>query len=429
MAPLELSFRLTIGREEVSNNARWDFRERRATLIRHYAAASLIDLLGDRAPSDHIHFADLTEPRHALVVRAEPELTALGLTAVEVDIRAAGSTAISRTLLLTDAAPETRLTLDGPAVPMQFRVRAHVDPMRSGGKDQESAWLDSPGGVIPISARRLFPPRIFTVIAGQVEFDWLDHVEVAVQAPGEPSRALMLSSDVRSADAFFPSAGGRALSVVVHWRGLRDEPTLSDPPRQVADDILILDSPFGDSINVLVVPLPLQGIATVVVELRAPLSDVLRTKTVSWDAPDRTPKYVGLRRLADSPRRYGHRIQLIREDGTIDQKPWVESEATTLIVPSSDGLAVRTAEVVVLGGGPAGRGSFAIELALESGTDRVTDVIEGDRDTAMLVLVLPPHAPPPALTMREHMNSGEVRDERWDNPATLTVVPAPAVVP
>jgi hypothetical protein len=429
VAPLELSFRLTIRREEVSNRARWDFRERRATLMRHYAAASLIDLLGGRDPSKHIHFADLTESSHEIVVRAEPELGRLGFSAIEVDIRAAGSTTVSRTLALTDAAPEARFTRDDEAVPLQFRVRSHVDPTRSGAADSESDWLDAPHAVIPISARRLFPPRIFTAIAGKVEFEWLDHVEVAVQAPEEPSRSLMLSSDVRSADAFFPSAGGRALSVVVHWRGLRDEPTLSDPPREVTDDVLILDSPFGDSINVLIVPLPLQDVATVVVELRAPLGDEMRTKTVSWDAPDRTPKYVGLRRLAGGPRRYGYRIQFIREDGTIDQKPWVESDATTLIVPSSVGLAVRTAEVILLGGGPADRGSFAIELALESGADRVTDLVEGERDAATLVLVLAAHGPPPVLTMREHMNSGEVLDTRWDNPAALTVVPAPAVVP
>jgi hypothetical protein len=429
VAPLELSFRLTIRREEVSNKARWDFRERRATLIRHYAAASLVDLLGGREPSKHIHFADLAEASHEIVVRAEAELGRLGFAAVEVDIRAAGSTTVSRTLSLTDVAPEARFTHDGVAVPLQFRVRSHVDPTRSGAADGQTDWLDAPDAVIPISARRLFPPRIFTVIAGQVEFEWLDHVEVDVQAPGEPPRSLMLSKDARSADAFFPSAGGRALFVVAHWRGLRDEPTLSDLPREVIDDVLILDSPFGESINVLVVPLPLQGIATFVVELRAPFGDVVRTKTVSWDAPDRTPTYVGLRRLAGSPRRYGYRIQLVREDGTIDQKPWVESDATTLIVPSSAGLSVRTAEVVFLGGGPAGRGSFAIELALESGTDRVTEVIEGDRDTATLVLVLSAHGPPPVLTMRERMNSGDVRDARWDNPAALTVVPAPAVAP
>ena len=429
VAPLELSFRLTIRREEVSNRARWDFRERRATRIRHYAAASLIDLLRGRDPSKHIQFADLTESRHEIVVRAEPELTRLGFAAVEVDVRATESATVIRTVVLTDAAPETRFTVDDASVPMQFRVRSRVDPERSGATDTESAWLDAPYAVVPISARRLFPPRVFTVIAGQVEFDWLDHVEVTVQAPGEPARSLILSSDARSADAFFPAAGGRALSVVAHWRGLSDEPARSDAPREVTDDILILDSPFGDSINVLVVPLPLQGIATIVVELRCPLGDVMRTRTVSWDAPDRTPRSVGLRRLAGSPRRYAHRMQLIREDGTVDQKTWIETDAATLVVPSSDGLAVRTAEVVFLGGGPTARGSFAIELALEAGSDRVAHVIEGDRDTATLVLVLPEDAPAPVLTMREHMNSGEVREERWDNPATLTVVPAPAVVP
>jgi hypothetical protein len=249
-----------------------------------------------------------------------------------------------------------------------------------------------------------------------------------VQGPGEPARSLILSSEARSADAFFPAAGGRTLSVVAHWRGLAEEPTLTDPPREVTDDILILDSPFGDSINVLVVPLPLQGVATVVVELRCPLGDVMRTRTVSWDAPDRTPRYVALRRLAGSPRRYAHRIQLIREDGTVDHKTWVETETPTLIVPSSEGFDVRTAEVVVLGGGPAGRGSFAIELAFESGTERTTDLLERDRDTATLVLVLPAHGPPPVLTLREHMNSGDVREERWENPATLTVVPVPAAI-
>jgi hypothetical protein len=58
----------------------------------------------------------------------------------------------------------------------------------------------------------------------------------------------------------------------------------------------------------------------------------------------------------------------------------------------------------------------------------VTELVEGDRDSATLVLVLPAHGPPPVLTLREHMNSGEVREERWESPATLTVVPAPAAL-
>ncbi len=423
VAPLELSFRLTVRREELATSSSWDFRERRAVPIKHYAAASLIDLLGNRPPEDHIKFADLTEDRHEMVIRAEPELTRLGLAAVEVDLRRSGTGEVQQTVVLTDGLPEVRLSANTEDGPLQFRVRARFDPALTSAADRETDWLEAVGGLAVVSARRLFPPRMFTVIAGQVEFDWLHHVEVAVEAPEEPIRYLVLSADAPSAEAFFPAAGDRSFLVTAHWRGLPGEPSRSDPPREVVEDILVLDSPFADSMDVLVVPLPLAEVATLIVELRAGQGSFVHAKTVSWDAPDRAPRRVGLRRLAGSPRSYSYRVQLLREDGTVHEKPWTDTDRSTLIVGAEGPVEVRTIKVVLLGGGPAGRGSVAVELVLEAGDNRTKDVIEGARDSAMLALVVPEGAPVPVLIAREFLNSGEVRETSWEDPEALIVLP------
>ena len=160
----------------------------------------------------------------------------------------------------------------------------------------------------------------------------------------------------------------------------------------------MVDSPFADSINVLVVPLPVAGILTIVVELRSQDGAFVHSRTISWDAPDRTPKRVGLRRLIGSPRRFAYRTQLIHDNGSVDQGTWQESDAPTLVVGATGLVTVRAADVVLLGGGPAGRGSFAVELVLESGADRTSEVLEGADDSATLVLVAPAGAPAATLT-------------------------------
>lgn len=426
VAAVELSFRLTARREEVATTARWDFRERRAIAIRHHAAASLIDLLGTSPVSSHIGFADLGELARDIVVRVEPELRKLGLAAVEADVREAGGI---RTLVLTDDAPEVRLGAAQGGGPIEYRVRTRFDPAVTSAPDRESAWIQSAGSLVVVSARRLFPPRMFTVVAGRVELDWLDHVEITVETPGEPARTLVLSSDTPSADAFLAGAGDAALTVTALWHGRRNEPSRRDPPRQVRDELLVLDSPFGDSLNVLVVPLPIAGVTTVIVELRSRHDGFEHSKTVTWDAPDHVPVRVGLRRLSGSPRIYEHRIQLIRDDGTIEQKPWRTTADTTLVVGSDRDVTVRTAEVVLLGGGPASRGSLAVELVLQAGTSRTVEVLEGDRDTAMLAVLVPDGAAAPVLIVREFLNTGEIRESRWTDPPALTVVEPATVTP
>jgi hypothetical protein len=435
VAPLELSFRLTKRREELSTSSRWSFRERRAVPLRHYAAANLIDLLGDRPAARHIVFVDLEATRHEIVVRAEPELARLGITALEVDLRERPGVAVERTVTLTDAAPEARHVASGPLAPLQYRVRARFDPTRTRARDRESTWLECVGSVVVASARRLFPPRSFTVIIGRVEFDWLDHVEVEVQAEGEPAQSIVLSSDRRSARVFLPGAGPAPLGVTVHWRGRAGEPTRSDRPRTLSgdasgdipdaasDDVLVLDSPFADSINLLVVPLPIAGVSGLVVEVRHDAGGLAQTRTLSWDAPDRAPRRVGLRRLVGSARSYAYRWELMRDDGTVSRRPWSDATSTTLIVGADGPTDVRTAEVALLGGGPAGRGSLAVELVLEAGQARASELLEGDRDAAMLVLVVPRDSPPPVLIAREFLATGAVRETRWTDPESLTVLP------
>jgi hypothetical protein len=427
VAPLELSFRLTMRREELETTSRWDYRERRAVAIRHYAAASLIDLLGGRDPSDFIAFADVSDRRRQIVVRTEPELSQLGLAAIEVDLGDSAMGVVENTVVLTDASPEVRLGTTDPDTTLRFRLRTRFDPDLTSAPDRESDWREATGGLVAVSPRRTFPPRRFTVLAGRVEFDWLDHVEVLVSAPGEATKSLVLTADAQIADAFFPAAGSQVLTVTAHWRGVSNEPARSDPPREVEGDLLVLDSPFADSINVLVAPLPRSGVMTTVVELEIRHEDFSCRKTVSWDAPDRTPRRVGLRRLAGSPRRYVYRTHLIHDDGTVEQKPWAESELPALIVGADRAVDVRTVDVVLLGGGPAARGSLAVELVLEGDGDRAIEILEGDRDSATLVVAVAAEAAPPVLIVREFLSTGQVHESRWDDPGALTVLP-PVVV-
>lgn len=423
VAPIELSFRLTMRREEVSTTERWDFRERRAVAIRHYAAASLIDLLGSRDPSSVIRFADLETTTRQIVVRCEPELTRLGLAALEVDVRPEGSGIVDRTFVLADANPEVRVDVEPGGASLQYRVRTRFDPTVTGASDRESDWLDTIGDLVNVSARHLFPPRQLTLIAGRVEFDWIERIDLLVRPEGQPARSVSMTRDAPSADLFLPGAGSGPVTIDATWRGGRDEPTRADPSRTTTDDIVVLDSPFADSIAVLVVPLPLSGIATIVVELRTGFEGFEHARTLSWDAPDRAPKRVGLRRMAGSPRRYSYRVQMIHDDGTVDARSWIETDAPSVVVGAAGPVTVRTADVVLLGGGPAKRGSFAIELVLEAGTFRTSDVLEGDRDAATLALVVPADAPTPVLTAREFLDNGQTHETKWSDPPALTVIP------
>lgn len=422
VAPIELSFRLTIRREELATSSKWDFRERSAIPIRHYAAASLVDLLGARDPEMFIKSVDLVDARPTIVVRVEPELRKLGLAGIEVDVRESAAGPVKQTFALTDAQPETRLAAAWSGADLAYRVRTRFDPELTTAADRESDWQPAIGGLVAVSMRELFPARQFTAIAGRVEFDWVEGIDLLVSATGERARSLTLTRDAQSADAFFPAAGGHPLSASITWRGGRDEPTRTEPARD-ADDILVVDSPFADSINVLVVPLPVAGILTIVVELRSQDGAFVHSRTISWDAPDRTPKRVGLRRLIGSPRRFAYRTQLIHDNGSVDQGTWQESDAPTLVVGATGLVTVRAADVVLLGGGPAGRGSFAVELVLESGAARTSEVLEGADDSATLVLVAPAGAPAATLTAREFLDSGETRETRWVDPGPLTVIP------
>jgi len=425
VAPIELSFRLTARREELSTSSRWDFRERRAVSIRHYAAASLIDLLGRRDPADFITTAalDAAAPRE-VVIRLEPELARLGLTAVEVDVRQGTSGAPSRTFVLSDDQAEQRTAFPSGNAPIQYRVRTHFDPRATGAEDRESDWQEAIGSLLVVSARHLFPPRQFTIITGRAEFDWLDRVDLTVHPPDQPARSVSLTRDAQSADVFLPAAGGRSLTVDATWRGAAGEPTRSDPPREVSDDILVLDSPFADSINLVVVPLPVADAQVIAVDLRTRSGDFEHVKSVAWNGSDRAPQRVALRRLPGTPRRYEYRYQIARTDGSLLEQPWTASDATTIVVPNvGDDSAVRTVDVVLLGGGPAKRGSLAVELALASGADRTTALLEGETDSATLTLVTATSAPVPTLTAREFLDSGEVKETRWADPAAMVVIP------
>jgi hypothetical protein len=391
--------------------------------IRHYAAASLVDLLGARDPESFIRLIDLQEARPDIAVRVEPELRALGLAAVEVDLREPGSDAVKRTVSLTDANPEIRVAGTSGQIGVDYRVRTHFDPSLTAAADRESAWQSEPGGLVVVSARRLFPPRRFTAIAGRVEFDWIDGIDLLLRVPGEPARSLTLTRDAQSGDVFFAGAAERGLTVSATWRGGQNEPTRSDPPHGVDDGILVLDSPFAESLHVVVVPMFRAGVVTIVAELQAASNGFVHARTVSWDAPDRTPVRVGLRRLPGGSQTYTYRVQAIHDDGRVEPSSWQQSSAPTLIAGADGPVAVRTADVVVLGGGPQGRGSFAIEVALESGHDSVSDVLEGTRDSTSLVLVTSSTSPAATLTVRERLNSGEVRESHWDDPPALTVIP------
>jgi hypothetical protein len=440
VAQVELSFRLTMRREALATTARWSFLERAARRITHHAAASLIGILGDRPIASHVRYADLTPPSRELVVRAEPELAALGIAALEVDLRlgsapddddAARDPTGALAVTLTPEHVEARIPVArDPTLPLHYRVRARFDPAMTRAPATQTAWMEALGSAVVISARRLFPPRSLTVVAGHLPLDWLAHVELVVQPPAveEPPRSLLLSSATRSARADFAAAGAGPLTVTAHYRGREGEPSASDPPRALdpGQDLLVIDGPFGPTVDVLLVPVPLSGVVSIVVELVLEHEGWRDAKAAAWDRPDRAPQRVGLRRLRGMPDAYRHRTTVVRDDGRVDVIDWAESDRRTLVVGAEGPVRVDRTEVFVLGGGPAGRGSLAIELSLTAGDASTQVLLEGTHDAAELVLVSPAGGPAPALVVREILADGRTREERRPEPPALVVLPLPS---
>lgn len=440
VAQVELSFRLTMRREALATTARWSFLERSARRITHHAAASLVGLLGERPIESHVRYADLAPPSRELVVRAEPELPALGIAALEVELQlgAAGdegsaASVVELAATLTPAQEELRIPVArDPTEPLRYRVQARFDPTVTRAPARRTEWMQALGSAVVISARRLFPPRSLTVVAGHLPLDWLDHIEVVVQPPAveEPARSLVLSSTARSAQADFAAAGDGPLTITAHYRGREGEPSVSDPPRTLdaGEDLVVLDGPFGPSVDVLLVPVPLSGVVSIVTELELAHDGFRHAKSVAWDLPDRTPRRVGLRRLRDTPSTYRHRTTRVHDDGRVEVIDWAESDRRTLVVGAEGPVRVDRTEVVALGGGPAGRGSVAIELVLTAGDASTQVLLEGSRDTAELVLVSPASSPAPTLLVREILADGRTREESFPAPPAFVVLTPPSPV-
>jgi len=426
VAPIELSFRLIVGREELQATAHWSFLDRRAVPVRHYAAANLIDLLGGRPAAERIKTVDLEAGRTEIVVRAEPELSELCITSLEVELRSGETGDPIETVLLTPETVEQRLPItQSLADPVWHRVKARYDPECTSVETRESAWFKDEGNFVLVSARRIFPPRVLTVILGRAELDWIETVELLIEAPGEQPRKFLLDASCRSRECFFPAVTAGPLLLTAQWHGRAGEPSASEPTREVDEEILVLDSPFGESIHVLVVPLPLANVVSTAVELRVEQEEFSSSKVVSWELAERTPKEVSLRRMVAGPRAYAYRITSVRSNGTLEQQGWNHSENATLVVGSEEPVAVTRVEVVLLGGGPAGRGSLGVELILKSGQQSTTDLLEGNRDRSELFLVAPEGSPEPVLEAREFLNSGQAVETTWQSPGDLVVLPAP----
>ena len=423
VAAIELSFRLTHRREELAQTRRWSFRERSAVVVTHYAAATLTGLLQGRSPEPFIVTADLGTTRRDIVIRIEPELEALDLSALEVDVDWPTSHALNRTLVLTSAQPEQRFTIDrGLDEPIRYRVRARFDAAKTSASDRETDWMEAPGNLIVVSGRRLFPSRVLTLAIGRGEMDWMDRVQVEVAAPLEPPRSIVLTKAHQTAVMHCPGAGSGPLQFSVRWIGQTGEPARTIPSFENSNDVVILDSPFDDSIDIVAVPLPLQDVLAITEDVRTMDSGFVDHKQVSWDGDDRTLRQGGLRRLPGSSRTYQYQVTLVRDDGSIEQQPWAETTQPTIVIGATKPVQVIRTEVVVLGGGPVGRGSLAIELALSAGEDRVRQVLEGEADDARLVLVADENAPPAQLTAREFLPSGRVVETQWTPVETMHVL-------
>ena len=425
VAPIELSFRLTMRREELATHKRWSFRERAAIAVRYTAAASLLDLLRDSPLERHVHTVDLADAPRRVLVRAEPELAALGVAALEVDLRPEGQGDAQSQVVLTDDAPEQELEVEREAfAPLELRVRARFDPTATAQPDRETPWMPIDGSLAVVSARRLFPPRTLTCVLGRCELDWIERVELAFGTVGSVTRMATLDAAHRACELYLPGAGDEPIALRVHWRGAPDEPSALEPERVLEGDLVVLDSPFGASVSVLCVPLPRDDLAGITLELQLddPGADTqsARTRTLAWDGEDRTPRMAHLRRRDDQPARYRHRTTFVRLDGGIERGPWIAGEQPSLVL-GGDGFEVTTCEVHAIGG-PAARGSVAVALELRAGEHHSHAMIDSGPDHAKLVLAHPAGLVP-ALHVQEFMNDGSTRERVFDPAPPLVVLP------
>jgi hypothetical protein len=424
VAPIELSFRLTMRREELATHSRWNFRERRAVVMKHYAAASLLDLLGEHDSSDHIRFVDGLDDAQEVMVRVEPELARLGLAAVEVQIAREHDDTVRQTLVLTDESPQGRFSSDDE-MPLRYRVQARFDPTRTHCPDRGTQWMAIEGNFITVAARDLFGLKTLTVIATDSDLDWLAHIEVQANLPGQPPQSLLLDSQRRSADLIFTGAAGMPISVTSHWRGVEGEPTLSAPGVEVLDDVLLLDNPFAPPLLISVIPLLLGGVQSVTVELACAHEQFEHTRVLTFDAANRLPERVHLRRPAHSPASYRFRVTRTFEDGSVSQGTWQNSDDISLIVGAEGPVQQHAVEVFLVPGAVSLRGSLAVELSLEAGNHRSHELIDGERDRARLSLVAPEDAPPPSLRIREFLATGSVIETQMADPPKIVVLPPP----
>lgn len=415
IAPIELSFRLTLRREELAQTRKWSFRERRAISVTHYAAAGLVDFLGGRPLDQHVVFIDLGESStREVVVRTSPDLASLGLSALEVDLDFDGSGTADQTLVLTDDALERRLTIsrkDGDV--LLYRARARFDPLKTRAADAETEWLEAAGDFVFVPTGSLFPSRTLTLLTGSAEMDWINHVEVSVSAPGEPERTVVLTQEQRLVDVSFPGAGDGPLRVSADWRGGEGEPELAVDDFTTNEDVVILDSPFDSSIQITVVPLRPPEALSLSLELRYSHGDFFQERLMEWDSSDTEPRETGLRRPKGGPRQYEFRQTVLNSDGVLAQGDWEQTESSVVVAGARGLVEVYRSQFIALGGGPAGRGSLAIEFTLESGERRTSAVLEGTDDTAVLRLIVPEGDPPPHASAREFRTSGEIVETDW----------------
>lgn len=446
IAAVELSFQLTQRRESLETHARWQFTERQAVALNHYAAASLIGWSQDGAATS-IRTVDLSDYRQELVVRCEPDLEALAISAVEVDLALHGQQQsdggdnpepeVSDTLLFTEAALEQQMVLRQPPSPgAAYRVRLRFDPDHIQRPGFESDWLPGLNGSVVISPRRLLRPRQLDLLIGRAEMDWLDHVEVVVRDAGGRQYQRLLDGEQRSARLLLPVAD-EPLSVVSHWRGRGLEPALSSAENELPRDgagseTVILDSPFGASIRILALPAPGLEFASLSLELHYQADDFEQRLGTDWGMAEQDARELHLRRPSGATTTYRWRMILIGSDGSLEQTEWQESSANTLILGGeSDGgepLQVHRVTTILLGGGVAGRGAFAAEVVLEAGDRQSRKILEGETEQVTITL-LAPAGDAPLLTVREFLLKGGSREQQFQTPEAMVVLPPVTVAP
>ena len=424
IAPIELSFRMTIRKEELQTTSRWSFQERRAVPIKHYAAASLVDLLGDSKPENHINTVDLDTATRSITVRVEQELDVLLVASVKVDLNWHDSEEIDHTVIFTKDDFEEKLDIQRPLLePLKYRVHVQYDPTKTHALPRQTEWMTSINDLLVIPTRDLFPSHAATFIIGNAEFDWLNHIEIKLGITNEPSQSLILNTNNITRDVFFPAYNENDISYTIHWQGIANEPEHTSVETNLTENIVVLDSPFDSSINIMAVPLPLQDILTIIVEFKSGDDEFKQSKTISWDLPDRDVKRIGLRRMKGNPRTYSYQVTYINDSGEEMGEPWITTDKNTLVIGSTEPVTVFTTEVVLLGGGPTLRNSFAIELVLQADDHNASTILEQDQDSAVLTLVLGQDDPSPVLIIREFLNSGERIEKRIEDPGELFVLP------